>query len=168
MCFVRLTDKAALWVEVDGVNLASEGLLRFGGEGRVAHYKILNPPLPPLQSSDEIRQAIQSKKFKVVLMSPAWFSGGWKPQDGDWHYIFNAPVRLIAIALPRPQLLGGFDIAQGKPKPLRSFVPAGTVYFFEADTPFELPHDFAFAETPDSVCGDWTRIGLGKVLIGRW
>jgi hypothetical protein len=45
---------------------------------------------------------------------------------------------LVGAAIPRPLLLGGFDVAKGVPKPMRAFVPAGAVYFFEADEPVSI------------------------------
>ena len=176
--FVRLRDEFALWAEVEGVELQPEGYLRFGGEGKAAYYWRLEPPLHPLQSEDEAQQAVSSGRFKVVLVTPAWFSDGWRPRDGDWQGFLGAPVRLAAAALPKAQLFGGFDIAKGKPKPMRAFVPTGAVYFFEVEggriSLNELVRrlwEGGFTETPDEVRGnrgDWAQIGLGKVLIGRW
>ncbi|MCX7643489.1 MAG: type III-B CRISPR module-associated protein Cmr3, partial [Armatimonadetes bacterium] len=77
-------------------------------------------------------------------------------------------------ALTRPNKFGGFDVAKERPKPIRNFVPAGSVYFFESDEPIQLPEDFAFTETPKSVreangnTNAWANIGLGKVLVGIW
>ncbi|MEM3553571.1 MAG: type III-B CRISPR module-associated protein Cmr3 [Candidatus Bathyarchaeia archaeon] len=167
--FVRLKDDVALWAKVEGVAMKEQGFLRFGGEGRSAVYEAINS-LPSFTSC----MPKLDKRFKVVLISPAWFSGGWQPKDGDWGKIFGAPVRLIAVAIPRPQKFGGFDVARGEPKPIRNFVPAGSVYFFEVDEPIQLSENFAFTETPDEVRRQndgenaWAKIGLGKVLIGVW
>ena len=166
--FVRLRNDVALWAKIDGVKLEERGFLRFGGEGRGAIYKAINP-LPDLANYTPRLE----KRFKVVLISPAWFSGGWKPKDGDWSKIFGTPVSLIAAIIPRPQRFGGFDMARGEPKPMRNFVPAGAVYFFEGDG-VQLDEDFAFTETPEEVMNEnngenaWARIGFGKVFIGIW
>jgi CRISPR-associated protein Cmr3 len=80
----------------------------------------------------------------------------------------------VGAAIPRPLLLGGFDVAKGVPKPMRAFVPAGAVYFFEAEKSVSFADDFAFTETPDEVreqngnANAWAQIGLGAVLIGVW
>jgi CRISPR-associated protein Cmr3 len=171
--FVRLKEETALWAEVDGVSLKGEGFLRFGGEGRAAIYQTLSCQelLPPLS---QFNFASNSNRFKVVFITPAWFSGGWQPKDGDWSKIFGASVQLVGAAIPRPLLLGGFDVAKGIPKPMRGFVPAGTVYFFEADKPMSFADDFAFTETPDEVreqngnVNAWAQIGLGTAMIGVW
>jgi CRISPR-associated protein Cmr3 len=169
--FVRLKDETALWVEVSGVSLSEKGSLRFGGEGRAATYEAISSSLPPLSQFNAARDA---KRFKVVLVTPAWFSGGWQPKDGDWSKIFGASVQLVGAAIPRPLLLGGFDVAKGVPKAMRTFVPPGAVYFFEAEKPVSFADDFAFTETPDEVreqngnANAWAQIGLGAVLIGVW
>ncbi len=167
----RLRDQAALWAEVDGVQMRSEGILRFGGEGRAAEYQALKKPLPPLSQFHALDDA---RRFKVVLLTPAWFSDGWQPPGGDWQQIFGTPVRLVGVALPRPLLLGGFDVARSLPKPMRAFVPPGAVYFFESKERLSLPDEFAFTETPDAVRKQnddrnaWAWIGMGVVLIGIW
>jgi len=171
--FVRLKEETALWAEVCGVSLNAKGFLRFGGEGRAATYEKLQQQqcLRPLSQFNFARNA---KRFKVVLVTPAWFSGGWQPKGGNWSKIFGASVRLIAAAVPRPLHLGGFDVAKGIPKPMRAFVPAGAVYFFEADEPLKLAGDFTFTETPEEISrrnGDanaWAHIGLGAALVGVW
>jgi CRISPR-associated protein Cmr3 len=171
--FVRLKKETALWAEVDGVSLKKEGFLRFGGEGRAAVYEALSQQ-ESLRPLSQFNFASNSNRFKVVLVTPAWFSGGWQPKDGDWSKVFGASVHLVGAAIPRPLLLGGFDVAKGVPKPMRAFVPAGAVYFFEADEPVRFPDDFAFTETPDEVrrqndnANAWAQIGLGAVLIGVW
>jgi CRISPR-associated protein Cmr3 len=171
--FVRLTKETALWAEVDGVSLNEGGFLRFGGEGRAAVYEALSQQ-ESLRPLSQFNFASNSNRFKVVLVTPAWFSGGWQPKDGDWSKVFGASVQLVGAAIPRPLLLGGFDVAKGVPKPMRAFVPAGAVYFFEADEPVQFPDDFAFTETPDEVsrqndnANAWAQIGLGAVLIGVW
>jgi CRISPR-associated protein Cmr3 len=171
--FVRLTKETALWAEVDGVSLNEGGFLRFGGEGRAAVYEALSQQ-ESLRPLSQFNFASNSNRFKVVLVTPAWFSGGWQPKDGDWSKVFGASVQLVGAAIPRPLLLGGFDVAKGVPKPMRAFVPEGAVYFFKADEPVQFPDDFAFTETPDEVsrqndnANAWAQIGLGAVLIGVW
>ncbi len=166
--FVRLKENAALWADVEGVSLPSKGLLRFGGEGRAAFYE--EAQLPPFPQRLPINFS-SGERFKVVLVTPAWFSGGWQPDGGDWQRMFRASVKLVAAAIKRPLRLGGFDIAKKVPKPLRTLVPAGSVYFFEAQEAFSLPQDFAFTETPQEIRrngGNWAHIGLGRILVGRW
>jgi CRISPR-associated protein Cmr3 len=171
--FVRLKEGTALWAEVGGVSLSKKGFLRFGGEGRAAVYEALSQQ-ESLRPLSQFNFVSNSNRFKVVLVTPAWFSSGWQPKDGDWSKIFGASVHLVGAAIPRPLLLGGFDVAKGVPKPMRTFVPPGAVYFFETDEPIQITKDFCFTETPESVKlqnngkNAWGEIGFGMVLFGRW
>jgi len=159
--FVRLKDEVALWAEVN-ILKSERGFLRFGGESKAAIYEPIDQ-LPDLESYWQIE-----KRFKVVLVTPAWFSGGWRPKDGDWSKILGTKAKLVATLVQRHVKFGGFDVAKGVPKPMRAFVPAGSVYFFEAEKSFKPLEDFAFTETPKDFGDDWGKIGLGMVLIGRW
>jgi CRISPR-associated protein Cmr3 len=171
--FVRLKEGIALWAELSGVSLSKKGFLRFGGEGRAAVYEALSQQ-ESLRPLSQFNFASNSNRFKVVLVTPAWFSGGWQPKDGDWSKIFGASIHLVGAAIPRPLLLGGFDVAKGVPKPMRTFVPPSAVYFFETDEPIQITKDFCFTETPESVKlqnngkNAWGEIGFGMVLLGRW
>ena len=167
--FVRLRPNYALWAKVEGISLRAEGFLRFGGEARAARVQKMEKPLSDLQAAKDREAILKSGRFRVILVTPAWFSGGWQPKNGDWSEIFGAPVKLLAVALPRPLLFGGFDVARGVPRPIRRFVPPGAVYFFE--TKEAIKADFSFTETPPEVeteGGDWRQIGLGMTLVGRW
>ncbi len=94
--FVRLTKETALWAEVDGVSLNEGGFLRFGGEGRAAVYEALSQQ-ESLRPLSQFNFASNSNCFKVVLVTPAWFSGGWQPKDGDWSKVFG---RFVSWAQP--------------------------------------------------------------------
>lgn len=167
---IRLRDNVALWAKVDGVKVRNkQGLLKLGGENRGATYESIKP-LPELSSYT----SKLNKRFRVVLVSPAWFSGGWQPENGDWSRILKAKVRLVGVAIDRPAKFGGFDVAKNEPKPIRNFVQPGSVYFFEADDPTFIPKDISFTETPEEIRAlnngenAWAKIGLGKALIGIW
>jgi len=80
--FVRLKKETALWAEVGGVSLSKKGFLRFGGEGRAAVYEALSQQ-ESLRPLSQFNFASNSNRFKVVLVTPAWFSGrmaaeGWR------------------------------------------------------------------------------------------
>lgn len=113
-----------------------EGVIRFGAEGKVIRFfqneSILNPVLPE----------IRSKRFKMFLATDTVFEQGWLPAwikndnlqgtvtiDNKSHNI-----RLIACAINKRKRIGGFDMQLGAPKPMYSFVPQGSVYYFETDS----------------------------------
>ena len=169
--FVRPHDRVGLLVWLDDlVSLPSpEGVMRLGGEGRSAHYRIL--PDQETKANAGLKQA--PRQFKLVFLTPTCFDGGWQPAGGDdgWSELVGTPLRLVAAALGRPQRIGGWDIAarggRGWHKPIRAFVPAGSVYFFEADQPPKLPIG-PVCQTPASEDLPMGRLGFGHVAIGAW
>ncbi len=170
--FLRLQEGVGFWVEVEGIPPfgPERGSLQLGGEARAAHYRVLRPgldgaqlmppnPLPP--------------RFKVVLLTPAWFGGGWQPPGGDWSRFFTGSVRLITAGVPRYQAIGGAYVDDRRrrgdfQKPMRRFVPAGSVYFFETEEEVRLrPEMRAFTETPPGEA-DFGQIGFGLFAVGTW
>lgn len=51
-----------------------------------------------------------------------------------------------------------------RPKPLRSFIPAGSVFFCEA----EADQEEAVRTLHNSKIGQETEYGFGHILIGKW
>lgn len=155
--FIRPGRDTGLWLEVRGVNLAKNGLLQLGGEGKAAYYEeVANPSL--LTPGGKAKG-----RFKLYFATPAYFATGWQP-DNWGKFIGGGSVRLIAAALPRAQPLGGFDMARRLHKPMRRFVPPGSVFFFESDDEVTVPEVI----TNDQGKARLGQIGFGQVFIGRW
>ncbi|MDW8327247.1 MAG: type III-B CRISPR module-associated protein Cmr3 [Anaerolineales bacterium] len=165
--FLRFKDRVALWLEVEGLtpnDLGQEkGFLQLGGEARVAYYECVESrPLPTLNGS-------LPERFKVVLLTPAWFEQGWRPSD--WQPFFTGSVHLITAMIPRYQSLGGAYVDDQRrrtnfQKPIRRFVPAGSVYYFERKGDATYTGK-PFTETPAGE-GDYGQIGFGCAVIGQW
>ncbi len=171
MEFLRLREGIGFVLEVDGIGVFTpqRGFLQVGGDARTATYEVLQSPLPSVSSQNPL-----PKRFKIVLLTPAWFSGGWKPRDDDWGQFFNgANVRLVAAAVPRAQSIGGAfaDDRQRSnhgnfQKTMRRFIPAGSVFFFDSDGSVTTSNK-PFTETPDSE-GDFGQIGFGGAIVTSW
>jgi CRISPR-associated protein Cmr3 len=182
--FVRLCEGVGLLLEVgtmDGNSLPyfpDSSLLQLGGESRSAFYeKVDDVARVDLISR---KQALQEGRFKLVFITPAYFEAGWQPSNGDWSRFFKGTgIRLISATFSRAQSIGGAraDLKSQRgnkgesfqerfQKPLRRFVPAGSVYFFEADGPVSY-NDCPVTETPPGEA-DFGQIGFGQILIGRW
>lgn len=105
----------------------SEGIAPLGGERRLMRWRKSEaawPPLPP-----EIKIVIaQNKACRVLLLTPACFNEGYRPQ---WLLNERNGVKptLKAVAIQRPQVVSGWDFDLGKPKPTRRLAPVGTTYF---------------------------------------
>jgi CRISPR-associated protein Cmr3 len=169
--FVRPKDQVGLLVWLsDFVNLpAPQGTMRIGGEGRSAHYRIL--PDREVKVDAGLGQAVH--RFRLVFLTPTFFDGGWQPIDGNagWSRLLGGPVRLVSAALGRPQRIGGWDIAarggRGWHKPMRAYVPAGSVYFFEADQALAPPSG-PVCQTPPDEDLPLDRLGFGQIAVGAW
>ncbi|MCS7275949.1 MAG: type III-B CRISPR module-associated protein Cmr3 [Dehalococcoidia bacterium] len=160
--FIRPHPGVGLWVQVEGYEgWPREGALSLGGERRAARFVQLEQPLGWPAHPEPLPE-----RFKVYFASPTYFSGGWQPAGGSWARFFsgNGQVRLIAVALKGYESVGGFDLAGGRPKPARRFVPAGSVYYFQAQGEVYLSASLVNAALTEL----WPEIGFGQVRIGRW
>jgi len=169
--FLRLKKDVALWVDVEGISEADlggkTGFLQLGGEARAAYYEVQQVASDPIP----IPPNPLPRRFKVVLLTPAWFSGGWQPQGGSWGQFFSGSVRLVASIIPRYQPIGGAYVDDRRrreafQKPMRRFVPTGSVYFFEHDGTASWT-GMPFTETPSGE-GSYGQIGFGACAIGEW
>lgn len=159
--FVRPQRGVGLLVGVEGDNdlLPDNGAICIGGEGRAAHYKTLARYAPTRL------QAATTGQIRVVLLTPAYFSGGWQPEDGNWSPWVGAGGRLVSLAIGKPQIISGWNLAaangKGAPRPIRHFVPAGSVFCFENATWQGRP----FSEDDDAALG---AMGFGAAALGVW
>lgn len=122
-------------VGVDGAEglVPNTGLIRFGGDGRGAHISSSTVNLP----EPDWERIASEKIFRLVLATPGLFEGGWRlpgmeNNNVTWRGPDGLTARLISAAVPRAQVVSGWDIAKGEPKKALRAVPAGSVYWFEA------------------------------------
>jgi CRISPR-associated protein Cmr3 len=154
--FIRPKPNVGLLVGVNaGLFPDGQGMIAIGGEGRSGWYRKV-PYSPALPQATEGR-------VKVVLLTPAYFSGGWQPANGDWSPWLGAAARLVSLAIGKPLLISGWDLARKRPRPLHHYLPAGSVFFFEdARVP-----DRPFTETPPD-SPDAGAMGFGSFVAGNW
>jgi CRISPR-associated protein Cmr3 len=151
--FVERTYGYALRVEADSdVEPLVEGIWRIGGKGGAVVARVV-----PLDSELDawrgqvLADLADRPRFRWVLTTPGLFANGFRPDfvQPDGTAVFpgtTARVRLVAAVVDRPIPYSGWDLqhpgresgrgrATGAPRPTRLFVPPGSVYFFEANTP---------------------------------
>jgi len=132
---IRLKKNLSLCIEIEGLNSYPEGgLIQIGGEGKIAKIeKIKNAdPLKILRNSNF---KLIDKLFKIYLATPAIFTKGWLPHwineenlEGEFNGI---KLKLISCSIGKFNLIGGWDLANKKPKAMYKAVPAGSVYYFK-------------------------------------
>ncbi len=129
---VAMTPGAGFLVGIEGVSeeaIPSDGLLRLGGDGRGAEIAEWDGPAP------EGSGVAPGEPFVLYLETPGIFPGGWVPPGMDPEdlriEVDGLSARLAAAAVPRAQVVSGWDVAAHRPKPAQRAVPAGTVYCFD-------------------------------------
>jgi CRISPR-associated protein Cmr3 len=154
--FIRPCENVGLLVGVDGVDdFPQSRQLRVGGEGKLARIERVQVDLPASPTPQG--------QVKIVLLTPAYFDDGWRPKNGDWSPWVGKNARLISFIAGKPLALSGWDLAENRPRPLRNFVPAGSVYYFENATLTGQP----FTQTPDGEA-DFGAMGFGTFAPGQW
>ncbi len=109
----------------------SNGLASFGGERRIVSWRKSSATFPecPQQLTDTI---VHDKFCRIFLLTPAYFTQGYRPK---WLLENRDGVRpqLKAIATSRTQVVSGWDLALGKPKPTKRLASSGTVLFLSLE-----------------------------------
>lgn len=153
----------------------------FGGERRIVHWSRADEPIgwkcpPEIPSKLE---GLKSGKIRMVLTTPAIFLKGWLPGWLDSETLEGIPpgakdnqkLKLVSACTDRWKPISGWS-AEAKsrgPKAIRRMVPAGSVYFFEAESA-EAAHDLAKSHWLESVCDveQDRKDGFGLVVWGVW
>jgi CRISPR-associated protein Cmr3 len=175
---VRPVDCVQIAVAVEGLNESyyPSGIFiqRLGGEGKMAAVSVENTgwqlPIPHIsEEENEIR-------FKIVCITPADMPGdGWLPDEnfrcneseGGICWTVNAhgaSFEIISACIGKPFRQGGWNHAVQFPRPLWSFVPAGSVYFCQA----AINQKNNVLALHGKKLGRQTEYGFGIVLVGRW
>jgi len=159
-------------LENDKGLLPDAGWLRLGGEARSARYSGLDAP--PDGGTGELNDAIRQNdgRFMLALTTPVAFDNGWRPDavgaDGTGA-IAGCAVQLRGAAVGRYEPLGGWDLAEGRPKSTRRAVPAGSAYFFKLYDPSDadrLLENGPVLSLASSVTD--RRQGLGLAHLGTY
>jgi CRISPR-associated protein Cmr3 len=120
------TNNIKIVVEFDGLFLNDKGLLKLGGENRLATYgKVEETPSPNIEID------IEGEDFKIYLATPAIFKEGYFPSTIFNNKDFNVEAELISCFVGKYINIGGFDMINKQPKKMQKAVPAGSVYHYK-------------------------------------
>lgn len=166
--FVRMLDGTSFHVRFEGLRWPGKvGLGTLGGEGRTVRWRVLERWEPP-KPARVIETVKASRRFKIVLLTPAIFEAGWVPGKRlqEFFHGKGAKVRLVAAIVNRPVHVGGFDLHRGAPKPMFAAAPAGSVYYYEIDKGdvSDLVNSLQMNCISDR---DW-EAGMGLSVVGGW
>lgn len=160
-----------------------DGLAPLGGERRLMHWRTDTGTFDDLLSakrSEIIGQICKDKHCRVILLTPAYFQTGYRP-NLEWEFE-GVKASLKGVVNPRYQTVSGWDFANNRPKASTRLAPAGSIYYVE----FAEGTDIAAwceavwlqnvsdlipeEEAKDKkVCPDqWRRDGFGLAVLGLW
>jgi len=156
---IRLKEGITLAMGLSGADkLPKEGLLRLGGEGRLARLSVDEicqaPPLRPTEYSN-------AKGLILTLLTHGDFGGEVTP---DWRN-FHPGLELITACIGKTIREGGWDYAKRQPKALKSLVPAGSCYFMKVK---DDKLSDVIASLNHKGIGERQPFGYGEVALGLW
>ncbi len=148
------------------------GALRLAGDGRSAQWEPIDwtPPAAPLEAITARR------RFRLVLATPGLFADGWLPPGVDpvTHRLASADfsTQLVCAAVPRAELVSGWDLLKNQPKPALRAAPAGSVYWFDdfAGDVGKLAEwiDGGLWAENDTIDTTRRQEGWNRVWLGAW
>ncbi len=160
--------RLALLAAIDDKATLHARLHPFGGERRLAAFRQSSQGFPEICA--DIRDAIiESGYCRVILLTPAHFTAGYKP---TWLLQPREGVTptLRAVAIKRPQHGSGWDLELRRPKVGRRLAPAGSVYWLRLDGTKQQREKW--------LAGIWMQCvsdteqdrldGFGLAAIGTW
>lgn len=128
---VALQPGAGFLVGIEGAEPPADGLLRLGGDGRAVASRAI-----AYRSPDPDYSAIaEACRCRLVLTTPLLSSGGWRlpgmADDGSFR-LHGITGKVVAAAVPRAEVVSGWDLALRRPKSANRVAPAGSVYWLES------------------------------------
>lgn len=115
---------------VRGAVPPSGGMLRFGGDGRGAALHAVDP----VAIQTDYEAIARARRCRIVLTTPGLFEQGWLlPGLDAEHRLSLAGVtgRLVCAAVPRAEVISGWDLARAQPKAAERVAPTGSVYWID-------------------------------------
>lgn len=124
---------------VHGAEPPRTGMLRFGGDGRGAALHAVSH-VPPQPDWEAITKA---RRCRIVLTTPGLFGQGWLLPGvaADRRLqLQGVEGRLVCAAVPRAEVVSGWDLARAQPKAAERVAPAGSTYWIDdlSATPEQL------------------------------
>ncbi|MGX2040917.1 type III-B CRISPR module-associated Cmr3 family protein [Methylocaldum sp. MU1018] len=177
---IRPCDNVSLAIGVGGLPLDARpepGPVRLGGEGRLALMEALpdglNLPKEPTADDD-------THGLILILLTPANLDNCWRlphsksdapaERDSGKAKIWRCEIRGVKLAvhsavIGKPRREGGWHLAEGKPRRVESFVPAGSAWYCAVEN---MSLGDAIAELHGIQIGDGEKLGRGLIAVGLW
>ncbi|OYD06591.1 type III-B CRISPR module-associated protein Cmr3 [Paludifilum halophilum] len=163
----RPRKELAVAVGVEGIPAdwhPRETVISLGGEGRSAAVAVrdgqqtegIGWPAPPELYAKEGRLF-----YTVTLTTPASFPA---MEEAVRRGLPGLPGCCRSACIGKPEQIGGWDVANKRPRPLQALLPPGSTWWMEAE---EKDREKVMAFHGGKI-GRMTRYGLGQLVIGTW
>jgi len=173
MCRVKVPDDVAGTVP-------NQGVLTLGGQRRVSFVRSApsqGGPWPGCHSLELARALTGTRRLRLVLVTPALFTGGWLPgwlHEGTLQGVVpgtaDLRVTLVSAVVGSYLPVSGWSYDRRKPgpRPQRRAAPAGSVYFLQLDRDLTEDDIAALWMQPVSDAPQDCLDGYGLVALGTW
>jgi len=137
---LEFKEEASFLIKVNDIeSFPEKGVFTLGGEGKLAEFERLDTKESeedPFELLKNVNFRLKDGMFKLYLATPAYFKKGWIPSWIDENKGFEGEFRgiklkLVAVALKKFRLVGGWNFAKNEPKPVCKMVAEGSVYYFK-------------------------------------
>ncbi|MDY6994061.1 MAG: type III-B CRISPR module-associated protein Cmr3 [Pseudomonadota bacterium] len=175
---VRPRSKVKIGVTVSGITDESmypdsEVHCRFGGEGRLATVNIPEVNIDKLTLSAD---KLKTGNVLLVLLTHADLKGCWLPDQtfvrekcsnyDVWRGKINGiELTIMSAILGKAIREGGWDLAQKKPRAVKSLAPAGSVWFCKLKNRQVID---VIDKLQGFKIGCDTALGRGEIAVGVW
>jgi CRISPR-associated protein Cmr3 len=145
----------------DAVYLPDRVVVRLGGEGRPAVVTVRTAPPSIWPTCPALKPQGDHIRYFVSILTPLQVHPDGLPLLGGPTDRFG---RVASASVGPPLRMGGYDLQERAPRPLATYLRAGSTWFLEA--PIEV------AERIQAVHGRPTgrrpELGEGLAVVGRW
>jgi CRISPR-associated protein Cmr3 len=159
--------------------IPASGTLRFGGEGRPNVVSLM----PAIPESTQLPSPPAPRDRHLLLMlvthtdlgdradGEGWLLPGFVPTERDGVRVWQGTLEGIHLTLEcavigKAVREGGWDLARQRPRPVRSLIPAGSLYFFTLDAATDA--GAAIDTLHGRQIGRDTALGRGELAVGLW
>ncbi|MDQ5770592.1 type III-B CRISPR module-associated protein Cmr3 [Thiothrix subterranea] len=164
---IRPNTDLSIELDVEGLpdDMPTQAMIRLGGEGRTASLRV-----KPADNTFPTA-SISGTKFALYLLTPLYGSPCLdfhrkKCKPTVWQGTLNGIALTLHGAITgKVQRVGGWDMAANKPRPVKSLVPAGSVFFCSVDNG---DIQAAIDALHNQHIGDFTEYGYGHLAVGVW
>jgi CRISPR-associated protein Cmr3 len=176
---IRLKTNTKLSVDIQITNgTIVEGLIKLGGEGRMASLQKLEqthdlPNVSYLENTNHCRGIILYLLTPMLLPENSAFLPNFRQEEIEhqtqWQgKLNNISLTLVSSIIGKAQREGGWDMAKHEPIPVQDLIPAGSVFYCELKDHSTETIQQAITALHDIQIGKEQHLGRGHIAVGLW